>query len=1249
MKNFLAAIALCSAVLLICSFVIVRSVGAGAGTPEDIISGLLMMPAPPAPNPKQNYRPLKERTEEFYSKDQPPPDNAPIDDILDYWAKQRYQTIDYNIKPTAVVLDRITAAMESDPAKIGSYLNYLKDSARGIAAVRSAYNQTASGTGTNSNTLEYEGEDYYYDPKDLLKRWLIINDPSFSAELEPLAAEAKDTDAGYIQNYNEFLALAKNDWSRARPLIDKMYADSSQPASQTLARWSLYRKAMDDGSLSDAEKYRAELTATIKNKDLKPGVRDLAFDALVHDKEWSGRDEWYFSLMEDESLLLLDGYTGLTTLIRYSPPGKYTAQMARLVKSSNPTVRAAAARNLAIEAGQGNVEAITALLPWLEDPDWIKDVDNSRGNLVRALGQVKIKGSVPGLIAIMNERVESKDDEAAYDSYSDTAYVSNTVSSMMNRVVNAASNTNGAVYKGPKYSYPFRYSAISALAKQEDPIAAPALRRLYFSTDDEGYYRGVLIGAIYACGGFSLAEQVDALEFSARQNRFVMVTNSPTGNYVDFAPNEDEGEDYVETSNRANVAPISDADQLRVTLARMIESNEDPSDELVALTIQKINSIEPREPIVAKALRQLTLAWSTRAAFAMQLADLKNGKSSTLSVINMLTARKKLRETQPGDVYDARNGVPMAAGIATCILEDTPSYDAILDGTNTEVKAAFFACSRLIRIPLPVQAAAAAMQSTDKRLALAGRLYLESEDSPEARNILFAAFPNQAKITGSRVSFEGSDEKDVITTLPELFATVDGRFSGVGYRNNYFSENDLDKRTERFQKEALTKNDLLGIYIYGKNILRIYADRVTYDVEDDESRSYQRIISQEEFDQLKNYLAQNQVNDMKAFLGCTSGCRPLELVMVGKAGGRRIFAFTDEEPEFFKGLDEIFEGLEKRQGRLRYAAADTLPGFQVLFADPRLVAGTVWADGDDVRFYATDVEARKTIEKEISEEVRRYFSTAEENGNDELDYSYDNTLREKRRYDGTAWYKFSPQGIVPHAVQPVGVEIIPLRTGQNIDVFEDPWRSRGGGVELRSDDDALYKVSGGSEVKIADGDFQQAVVSSDGRWAAAQVYSDETGMKLIRIDLTSRRQYEVVAATRWLTPIAWVSGVNKFLVASPANDYYEYDVVSTFRSPMWLDPVTGNISKVSGTVEPLLQQSFRPLQKASAGGFWAAMPDKKTNETKIGLYDPMTQKFVSKMTVPSIQFSSMEMWVDEKTALIYFVYDGHLLRVPLPK
>ena len=166
--------------------------------------------------------------------------------------------------------------------------------------------------------------------------------------------------------------LAKYNWDAIRPTVDRLYGDSGQPVSRVLATWALYRHSLAEGLSGDTDRYRDELKAVVEDKKATPGMRDLAFDALVKEPDWSGRDEWYYSLLEDETLgdLRVGGasYTGLTTIIMYSPPEKYQDKMIELVKSTNLTVRNAAARNLAIIADREHPDAVRALLPWLEDP-----------------------------------------------------------------------------------------------------------------------------------------------------------------------------------------------------------------------------------------------------------------------------------------------------------------------------------------------------------------------------------------------------------------------------------------------------------------------------------------------------------------------------------------------------------------------------------------------------------------------------------------------------------------------------------------------------------------------------------------------------------------------------------------------------------------------------------------------------------------------------------------------------------------
>ena len=141
----------------------------------------------------------------------------------------------------------------------------------------------------------------------------------------------------YVQNEHQAVlrALAKVDWDSGEPIIDRLEYDSTQPYSAILAKWAVYRHAMDTGETGTAESYRGELQDIVENKKASWAMRDLAMDSLVMIGDWEGRDEWYLSLLEDETLLTIqdNGYTGLTTLISMSPINKWTEKMIELTKN----------------------------------------------------------------------------------------------------------------------------------------------------------------------------------------------------------------------------------------------------------------------------------------------------------------------------------------------------------------------------------------------------------------------------------------------------------------------------------------------------------------------------------------------------------------------------------------------------------------------------------------------------------------------------------------------------------------------------------------------------------------------------------------------------------------------------------------------------------------------------------------------------------------------------------------------------
>src|SRR5262249_5203956 len=156
----------------------------------------------------------------------------------------------YLPKPSGRVVERLLGETENDPSIISNVLNILPRDAHAAEIVKDIYDRhLVSGENTN-----------------LLKSWLRDNSPYFSDELERVAARTKDNASNYVDlsTENDVLALTHWDWDRARPILEKMYTDQSQPVSKVLATWALYKHAMEAGDLGDTDRYRTELMRIVE-------------------------------------------------------------------------------------------------------------------------------------------------------------------------------------------------------------------------------------------------------------------------------------------------------------------------------------------------------------------------------------------------------------------------------------------------------------------------------------------------------------------------------------------------------------------------------------------------------------------------------------------------------------------------------------------------------------------------------------------------------------------------------------------------------------------------------------------------------------------------------------------------------------------------------------------------------------------------------------------------------------------------
>jgi hypothetical protein len=1238
MKRFFFALGSCSVLLVGLSFLLYTPTKAK----ENVLLVLLDMPAPAPPNPLSAG--TRVRDKKFYDKLTPPGDDASIEEILDYWRTMSdgYTELGFNPQPSDKTLGRIMDEIETDHAKLINYLNILPDDERSQNFVKGIY--------------DHEGTSGVFDKdtRATVKNWLKYHTPLFSDELAETANAVADTDQ-YVSNQTELLALARVDFARAQPIVDRLYNDPQSRASKVAATWARYRHALDTDSIGDIDRYREELKAVVEDKKASPGMRDLALDAISKEKEWSGRDDWYFSLLGDETLadLKVNGqtFTGLTTLMFYAPDGKYTEKMLELLKSNDPVVRAAAVRNLLVKIDSANPEVIRAMVPWLEDPKWANDAGGSRSTIVTKLGEIEIPESVPGLIKVLNEGQRGTDPAYVANIVANTAYAK-PANTNANRAA-ANSNTVLRTPDGEEYTivttYPLRSPAVVALAKQKDPRAVPSLKRVL--PEMEYYEQGSVVRALIACNGFTVQEQVDGLELWAKNTRAEM----------DGHPAVDPLANMYNYANAANTAlpnhRAPSALELRAMIGRELMNSTEVPDEVARGAVDRIATLDTTNKPLSEVFRKIVMKWPNAAINLLLLNDLKRGVAESESIVRLLAERKNLREKQPTDVSEIKTGVPVAIGVVPCLLDDPQDGATILENGDTESKIALLACARLVRLSLPVDKVAANLSSPTPLLVTAAERYLESEDSPAARSIVLSRHPGQAKILGATTGFFANDAAE--TSSEMLYALFLSMGDASMYNGWSGSSNDpeIRKVEVQLQDELKKTDDLVAVYAYDKNYVRIYKNKVLFSWDEDDARYRERPLAKHEFEEIKAFIVENKLDEMPPFLTCGGAyCMAKELVMVGKNGGRRVYV-NGETPAVFAHLEKLFDGLKKTPGTLRYALSRDIPGLEIIIASDDLHAETVWKEGSDLRIAASLTAVRKKVEEDVDK-----ISDEPDPSNGTVDVeTRKQKVRDKRQYEGFGWYRVTTDGAEPNAPQPAGVEFIPIRDGLAVPAGDEQWKTRAPGFEVRSADDGLFKVVHGRLSKIRSGDYAYPLVTPNGRWVVATKNDPRAGARIVRIDLLTNKEYPIVLEEQgYLYPSVYVPTINRVLLSMDTNYYTgEYDTdladdnVPDDSDPdqmKLIDPATGAIQPIAGEFRPLDQQTFRPLQSTGKPNeFWAAMPDSEKNQTRVGIYETNTFGFTPVLTVPKIRFNSMSMWVDQPGGKLYFVYRGHLLALPLKR
>ena len=428
-------------------------------TRPDATETLKQLLALPAPTPRISEpsadEPVEKATEKPAEKVKPPADDAPIEELRKYWEYRRVPPGKFELSTT--IRQRLFDLFLDEPVNLVGLLPYLTSAE--AEKLKTVYDQISN-------------DELNQPYRDELRKWLVANSKYYVNELLAQANKVKDNpEGGYVDKSTELTNLATVDWPTAEPLIQRL-AESNQQRSSTLAISLLYKHALESGNTTAEDKFRTKLQAIAVDRSFPGAARNIAVEALSV-TQWSGRDDWYLSLLQDESLMSLHdgsyGFSPLTTIFQ-NDPDKWIPIMTKLVGGPNRTVQQSAASCLVRYVIQSpRRDAILPVLRWLSEPDWIPISGSERAWFMQKMDELEMPESVPGLIWI----IENDEQYAKW--------------------------------------------AARTIAHYKDPRAIPALKRaLLRSSEDD---RVMLFEGLLASGGLTDAEAIEGLEqYAAKLN-----------------------------------------------------------------------------------------------------------------------------------------------------------------------------------------------------------------------------------------------------------------------------------------------------------------------------------------------------------------------------------------------------------------------------------------------------------------------------------------------------------------------------------------------------------------------------------------------------------------------------------------------------------------------------------------------------------------------------------------------------------
>ncbi len=408
---------------------------------EQTIAQLLEVPAPPID--------WREYLRQHPRQQKVPEANAPLDEFLEYW---RYAPDDAT--PDLQTQNRLLEVCEHDPDELAYFIRlFAKASSDFHDRLKTIYDRLATVRTAKADDLTRQLHD-----------WLMRHTHYFRDEFIAKTFPAEDTKR-FPWDENELETLIKLDRESVRKHLIQQSQDSDD-AHRIYALSLLFEYFGEHDS--ETESWRKSLCETATNLSKPLDLREKAIFGAMK-RPWSGREPWFAKLFEDRQMLHQGKPAENNALARCvaRDPDRLIGIVAPLVSGGNATVRDNAVQCLVQfdNAENARADALRALLPWLENKQWARDVSGfERSSLFGALTLTQLPECVPLLIKCINRE-------------------------------------NGAEFE----------NALKALVHyQARDAVAPMRKRLERERNDE--YRSALMSAMFQLNGLKSVEIADCLK-----------------------------------------------------------------------------------------------------------------------------------------------------------------------------------------------------------------------------------------------------------------------------------------------------------------------------------------------------------------------------------------------------------------------------------------------------------------------------------------------------------------------------------------------------------------------------------------------------------------------------------------------------------------------------------------------------------------------------------------------------------------